>query len=213
MPISLDDVIANKYDKVIRCFEKESDERGVQNYVCQINGCALKYNSSSASIRHVRLNHQDAYKTIQTNKKNGNSEDNSPFNKLFEIRVKVNPEEIWNACVDLVTIHALPLFAVEYPAFKKILQPYVISLNRQGIELTVNRSNIKNRIEKRAQAIKNHIISEAKNRMVCLMLLAGLFDQFWALIFHISTTAKFESEQLECMFFTFLTPLTISKTK
>lgn len=108
MAITLDDVIVNIYDKVTQCFKTETDENGKQIYICQIEGCALKYNSSSSAIRHVRLIHQDVYKTIQANKTNKNLEDNNtPFNKLFEIRVKVNPEDIWNACVDLVTINAL----------------------------------------------------------------------------------------------------------
>lgn len=120
MSINLDDIIANKFDRAINCFKTESDESGNQIYICRIDGCGLKYNSSSASIRHVRLNHQDVHATIQANKKSDNSDENSSFNKLFEIRVKVNPEEIWNACIDLLTVHALPLCAVEYPAFKKI---------------------------------------------------------------------------------------------
>lgn len=120
MAISLDDIIVNKYDKVIQCFETETDESGKQIYICRIEGCALKYNSSSSSIRHVHLNHQGVHKIIQAYKENEDLENNSPFNKLFEIRVKVNPEGIWNACVDLVTIHALPLSAVDYPVFKKM---------------------------------------------------------------------------------------------
>lgn len=170
MSISLDDIIVNNYDKAINCFKTETDESGKQIFICQIDGCALKYNTNSASIRHVRLNHQLVHKTIQMNKTKGSSDDDSPFNKLFEIRVKVNPEEIWNACVDLITINALPLCAVEYPAFKKNLQPYVISLKRQGIDLIINRKNIREKIDKKAKEIKNLITLEANNKMVCLML-------------------------------------------
>lgn len=161
MGITVEDVIVNNFQFVIQCFTLETNENGKTNHICQIENCEQKYFSASAAIRHVRLNHNNVHKTIQANKENKNE---SLSNKFFEIRVKVNPEAIWNACVDLVTVNALPLSVVEYPAFKTILKPYVIALERQGIDLIVNRQNIKTKIEQRAQSIKNRIVCESKKK-------------------------------------------------
>lgn len=165
--ITIDDVIANNFQFAIQCFLSETKEIGKTNLICLIDDCEQKYYSASAAIRHVRLKHDIVYKTIQQNKENKNE---SLHNKFYEIRVKVNPQAIWNACVDLVTINALPLSVVEYPAFKTILKPYINSFERKGIDLIVNRQNIKTKIEERAQSIKNRIICECKNKMICLML-------------------------------------------
>lgn len=167
MGITIEDVITNNFQFAIQCVLYETDENGNKNQICQINDCGHKYSSASAAIRHIRKQHDNVYKTIQANKESRNE---SSHNTFFEIRVKVNPDKIWNACVDLVTLNALPLSAVEYPAFKTILKPYVIALKRQGIDLIVNRQNIKTKVGERVQAIKNRIISESKNKMVCLML-------------------------------------------
>lgn len=161
MGITVEEVILNNFQFVIQCFLPEIDENGKTNHICQLDDCTHKYNSASAAIRHVRMNHNDVFKTIQANKEKKNE---SAYNKFFELRVKVNPEEIWNACVDLVTINALPLSAVEYPAFKTILKPYVIALKRQGIDLNVNRQNIKSKIEQRAKSIKDRIVFETEKK-------------------------------------------------
>lgn len=73
-----------------------------------------------------------------------------------------NTTEIWDACVDLIVLHALPICVVDFPAFRRILAPYKIALDRQGIQLNINRENIKDRIAERAQKIREAIIEEFK---------------------------------------------------
>lgn len=167
MAITIEEVIALRFKKVIQCFN-EVIENGKTSYVCQVNNCSNTYQSASASIRHVRIHHKEFHNTIQQN--NLDTSIDTDLNKMMEIRVKVNPVEIWNACIDLVTVNALPLSFVEFPAFKTILQPYIISLRRQGVELVITRKNIKQKIEERAQSIKNIISSEVKNKMCSVMI-------------------------------------------
>lgn len=176
MGITIDEVVANRYQFSIQCFVSEIDESGKTNHICQIEGCANKYSSASAAIRHIREGHLDVYKAIAGNKPGPN--ESRIADKFFELRVKVNPEEIWDACVELVTVNALPLSAVEYPAFKKILHPYVIALKRQGIDLIVNRENIKRKIEEKAKLIRDKIVNEVKNKPISLMLdIASRFNR------------------------------------
>lgn len=84
--------------------------------------------------------------------------------------MRVNVKDIWEACVDLITVNALPIAVVESPAFKKILGPYVTALRRQGIELNINKNSIKSLIEEKANRIKRQIISETKGGLVDLMV-------------------------------------------
>lgn len=171
MAITADDVIRENYKQIIQCFRVEADDNSEQTkYCCRIDGCDQKYKSKSASIRHVRIHHTEIFKAIQSHKNINESSDESSFNEFLEIRVKVKREDIWNACVDLIAINGLPLAIVEFPAFKKILEPYIISLKRHGADLVINRQNIKKSIEERAQSIKESIALETKNEMVAVML-------------------------------------------
>lgn len=88
----------------------------------------------------------------------------------IEIRVKVVPSEIIDACVELITVNALPLRAVEYPAFRKVLNPYLVALKTKGINLVIDRESIKFHIENKALEIKRLIKLQARKRAVCLML-------------------------------------------
>lgn len=93
--------------------------------------------------------------------------------EVFEIRVKVNPKEIFNACVELITINSMPMSIVESPAFKRVLKPYVTALELKGIKLIINRRNILKHIQKKADQLKEIIMLEVKNKYLCLMIDIG----------------------------------------
>lgn len=88
----------------------------------------------------------------------------------FEIRVKVNPKEILNACSDLITVHGLPIAAIEYPAFKTILAPYVLALRTKDIDLLINQRTIKEHITKRTDELRKIIKKETNRRMISIMV-------------------------------------------
>lgn len=166
--MDFDEILAKNYKQAIQCFDVRPDERGKDTYFCQINQCSCKYFDKSAAIRHVRTHHKNVYTTIQGNRIK--QPDMQTNNESIEIRVRVNPKDILNACVDLVTANALPLSVLECPAFKKVIEPYVIALKLKGIDLVINRKKIKTRIAERAQKIKKKIVSQLRNKMICLMI-------------------------------------------
>lgn len=161
---------------VIDCFDLKliGDEK--KKYFCKIKDCNKSYSDKSCAIRHIRVNHKEFHNCVENNKK-ALKPQNYDLNKI-EIRCKVDPNEIWNACIDLITVNALPLCFVEYPAFKRVIKPYVDSLDRQGIKLTINRKIMKEKIEKRAKKMKEIITSEVRGKAVCLMLdIASRFNR------------------------------------
>lgn len=174
MAISIDHIINHKFKQFIDCFGRKAiavaENEFVYKFACMIENCKSEYSDKSGAIRHLRKHHPEIHKAIDENKLNTELTENELVKKLIEVRVKVNPEDIWNACVDLVTINSLPLSFVEYAGFKKILNPYVTSLKLKGIDLTINRVNIKDRIAIKATEIKNMISDEIKHKVVSLMI-------------------------------------------
>lgn len=173
MSLGICDIVEQNVKSCIVCFTNVSNETasGFELH-CKIDSCNSKYKSKSAAIRHVRLHHNDIFRVIESNRGKLQTDKftGDVFNELLEIRVKVRPAEIRDACVDLITQNALPLCVVEFPAFQRILKPYIIALDRQNIKLVINRDNIKKAVEKRAKVIKQTIKRETKNKMVALML-------------------------------------------
>lgn len=167
--MELEDLINRKCVLVIQCFEFKSIEGRENRFYCQLQHCNKSYSDKSCAIRHVRVNHKEFHDCVENNKK-ALKPQNSVSNNLIEIRCKVDPNEIWNACIDLITVNALPLCFVEYPAFKNVIKPYVESLSRQGIKLKINREKIKEKIETRAKEMKKIIKSEVRGKIVCMML-------------------------------------------
>lgn len=163
-----DDIIVSNSKQYIDCFKIETQIDGVRKYICGVGACTNTYSDKSGAIRHLRKHHGEIYNAIKYNK-NSSLEEDHTFNPTMELRVKVNPTDIWNACIDLITFDALPLRIVDSSAFQRILKPYIEALKLKGIDLIINRHNIKERISERAKIVKNLIKQETKNKLVSLM--------------------------------------------
>lgn len=168
MNISIDEVIANNINNFIECFESRKGDDEISYYSCLIDGCNNKYAEKSSAIRHLRKHHQQVHDTIKQEKLSKRNVNNAQSSHSFEIRVKVNSDEIMDACADLISIHGLPLAAVEYPAFKKLLNPYVLGLKTKGVEISVNQRTIKEHINKRTEDLKRIIRRETKGRLISI---------------------------------------------
>lgn len=169
MNLSLEEVIANNIKTYIECFEPGKEDDGKLNYLCRIDGCHKTYSDKSSCIRHLRKKHKEVYDSIKSEKQEENvNQTNSSYS--FEIRVKVNPDDILDACAELITANGLPLSAVEYPAFKRLLNPYVTALKMKGINLSINKKSIKKHIVSRTNEVKKIIRSETRNKMISLMI-------------------------------------------
>lgn len=169
MDLSMDDIIGTNMKSFIQCFDPKQDTNGKLIYSCRINGCENTYTEKSSSIRHLRKHHRTVYDSIQSEKFEANEKKiNSPFS--FEIRVRVNPQDVMNACAELITVHGLPLSIVEYPAFKRLLSPYVTALKMKGVDLSINTNSIKKHINDRTNEVKEIIRNETKNKMISVMI-------------------------------------------
>lgn len=169
MGLSIEEVISNNIKTFIECFELTQENDGKLVYTCCVEGCRNKYGEKSSSIRHLKKNHNEVYKTIQCEKL-AVKEYTTKSPCLFEIRVRVNPNDIMDACAELITVHGLPLSVIEYPAFKRLLNPYVIALELKGVKLSLTKKSIREHIKKRTNQVKETIRSETKNKMVSLMM-------------------------------------------
>lgn len=168
--ISIESVRDDQIQNYICCFSLSlSDELGKLVYFCRVDACVNSYVDKSGAIKHLRVHHKNVYTAIRQNK-NDFVNAGTEKTETFDIRVKVNLMDIRNACVDLIVFHAMPLCAVEYPAFKRILQPYLTALERQGINLAINIKNMKDLIDERSDAVRQVIKKEVQNRLVCLMI-------------------------------------------
>lgn len=171
MEITLDYVKQRNIKLLTDCIEenKNVDLARYNRFCCLVKECERDFKDKSNAIRHLRMNHIEIYESIQSNKKAKSQESDHMDGSFLELRVRVNVHEIWAACVDLITKNALPICFVEFPAFKKILEPYVTALKKQGIILNLNRDNIKSYIDKRANEILQRIRGETKGKLVNLM--------------------------------------------
>lgn len=129
------DVRKNNFLRYIQCFQIDVEDNKL---LCQITRCGKSYKDKSGAIRHLKIKHQEFYQAIRANNEKPPDE---PIK--IEIRCKVEPDAIWSACAELICVNALPVSVVEFPAFKKILEPYVVALRGQGVNLVINCENIK----------------------------------------------------------------------
>lgn len=164
----MEDLECTESVSIIDNFEKKNIE-GTIHFCCKELNCKSSFRDKSNAIRHLRTVHKSVFNFIVSNKKK-NKQQLNDFGKSIELRVKVDPNEILKACVSLVTVNALPLSVLDYPSFKKILQPYLIALELRGINLIINRHVIKDEIEKSSNEIKKMIVAEMRNKPVCLMV-------------------------------------------
>lgn len=170
MDLTASNILENGVKSNLDCFEQKLDENQQLVCRCNIKDCGREYNSKTAAIRHIRLNHRDVHDKIKENKTPHALLQQDLMDSSIEIRVKVVPSEIIEACVEMITVNALPLCAVEFPAFRKILNPYIVALNLKGINLVINKETIKDHINQAAAKIMETIRLEVRNKLVCLMI-------------------------------------------
>lgn len=158
-----------EYTSFISCFGESCVEDQQKRFSCTIENCKRVYCDKSAAIRHLRLNHRAVFDGIKNNK-NEKPIQTSGTDQTFELRVKVCPKEILKACIELVTVNGLPFSVVEYSAFRKILNPYLIALKLKGINLVINRQNIKKYIDEKAADLRALIVKQIRGKAVSVMI-------------------------------------------
>lgn len=166
--IIVEEFSVSNVDSYIACFHKTSMDNGECKYFCRVDSeCRKSYISKSSAIRHLKKDHHSVYDSIKGKKTNIEEKD---LPKVIEIRAKVNLNDIWSSCMDLIVFHSLPLSVLEGDAFKTLLKPYVLALAMKGIKLKITPETMKSRLTKRANLIKEQIKMEVKGKSIGLMI-------------------------------------------
>lgn len=81
------------------------------------------------------------------------------------VEIEVNVDKIINACVDLITIHGLPLSLMNYPAFHSLIDPILKVLPEK---ISINRKSIRQKIKDRAAQERIITKNLLKDKLVSL---------------------------------------------
>lgn len=156
--------------KYTDCFSSNFNEQKSKNeFHCLVDSCASKLCDKPSAIRHIRECHRNVYCLITTIKK-AKERGTGKAENIIDLRVAVNVNDIWNGVVELITQNGLPFRFVESNGFRKIIQPYEIALRRQNIYLNITAKQVKERIKRRTEEIKEHIRNEVKGKPVAVQL-------------------------------------------
>lgn len=130
----------------------------VENCIKNIKG-NLKYNLK----RHIVTNHKEVAKN---EKWVDDESDDVPKKKLKKtVKVALDAETVKKACVEMVTLNALPLKIMEHTGFKRIMQPIADALN-----LRVSPALVKNDVLRCGKQMREIVSAKLQNRMICLKM-------------------------------------------
>lgn len=79
----------------------------------------------------------------------------------------MSPDDLLEACTDMVTLDGRPFEIFEDIGFGKIINPI---LEGMGNKVTINKRNIRCEVNERASQIIDEIKKLVKNRLVCLKM-------------------------------------------
>lgn len=83
------------------------------------------------------------------------------------INIKMTPEKLMEACVDLVTLDGRPFDIIDDVGFRKIINPILIAM---GNKITINKNDVMSEVNQKATQIVNEIKKLVENRLVCLKI-------------------------------------------
>lgn len=86
--------------------------------------------------------------------------------KAVNVSVSISPDELKQACLELVTVNGRPFAMLEDSGFKKIVN--AITDGYKNEKVTINKENIRKMIEPTAEKCKEKIMKEVQNKMISL---------------------------------------------
>lgn len=86
--------------------------------------------------------------------------------KAVNISVSISPDQLKQACLELVTVNGRPFSMLEDSGFKKIVNS--ITDGYKSEKITINKENIRKMIEPTAEKCKEKIMKEVQNKMISL---------------------------------------------
>ena len=122
---------------------------------CLIEGCEsrpLTGKHGSALEKHVKCLHKNKFEeTIQEQGELLKRKSNGEGPSAKRVKILMSPEQLWDACVRLVTVHGRPFQLIEDKAFQDIVRPII-----EGFEnsVSINSHNILTGIQEKATQIR-----------------------------------------------------------
>ncbi|XP_024892141.1 uncharacterized protein LOC112467670 [Temnothorax curvispinosus] len=90
--------------------------------------------------------------------------------KRTSVSVEIDYNEIIDACVEMTTVNGRSINFVEDSGFKRIIDPILNGLTKDGPKIVVNREIIKRQITTEAQNIREEILQDVKGRLICVKI-------------------------------------------
>lgn len=147
-------------DEVLSFFEYCDSNK---TYKCKVGDCGqiLKSSYIYNLKRHIISKHNEVARSLNLSE----SESSDVKKKCKKISISMDKETLIKACVKMTTVHGLPFQTLEYNGFKDIISPI-----QESLGITINSKNIHQYITKCSEKIKQTIIDEVKNKIVCLKM-------------------------------------------
>lgn len=133
---------------------------------CEADGCSVILSDKSTAIRHFKHLHPELAQAVDKIK----SQNRENEFKSVDIRVQMQPSDLWNAIIRLIIFNALPFSIVKSQGFRYLINPFIIGFKRAGLNCTVNIPHVRSQITDKANQIKDAITNEVKGKFVCLLL-------------------------------------------
>lgn len=87
------------------------------------------------------------------------------------VTIEMDKNKLIDALVELTTCNGRPFAAVEDSGLRKIIDPILEAMKiQQGVNVTVNRRNIRHYIHEEAERLREKIKTEVQNKMICLKM-------------------------------------------
>lgn len=90
--------------------------------------------------------------------------------KTSSVSVEINYNEIIDACVEMTTVNGRNINIIDNSGFKRIIDPILNSLSKDGPKIVVNREIIKRQITTEAQKIREEILQDVKGHLICVKI-------------------------------------------
>lgn len=135
---------------------------------CNIEGCIkiITGNYKHNLKRHIVCCHKDVAKQENWIILDDSIEDNSIAKKSKrDLKVSLDEATVRRGCIEMVSVHAMPLKLLDYEGFKRILDPITAALN-----ITISSRTIPTDIKSVANQIKAAITKKISDRLICLKM-------------------------------------------
>ena len=144
---------------------------------CKVEGCSdsIKGNHGGNLLRHIQRRHSTVYAEVcqgtsstdtrsTASKRTADSQttlDSLVIKQPYTISVKLAPDVLKEACLELLTVNGRPFSLMEDSGFKKIICPIVEAM---GNSVAINQSNIREMVIETARIERERTLRTARRQ-------------------------------------------------